>query len=101
FAGEEELLEFAFEAEGFGEGDFRASNDGALDSADGAGGFVGRAELARVGEDVVPEGIFFVEVIDEPHLEGFFKAEGAAGGHEFDGARAADGTGKTLSAAGA
>jgi hypothetical protein len=101
FAGEEELLEFAFEAEGFGEGDFGAGDDGTLDAADGPGGFVGRAELAGVGEDVVPEGVLFVKVVDKAHFEGFFEAEGAAGGHEFQGARAADGAGKTLRATGA
>src|SRR5260370_33201809 len=72
FAGEEKLLEFAFEAEGFGEGDFHAGDDGALDSADGAGSFVGRAELAGVSGDVVPEGIFFVKGVDGAHFEGFF-----------------------------
>src|ERR1700675_202562 len=81
FAREEELLEFAFEAEGFGEGNFRAGDDGALDAADGAGGFVGRTELTRVGQDVVPKGILFVKVVDEAHFEGFFETEGPAGDH--------------------
>src|SRR5271169_627249 len=98
FAGEEELLEFAFEAQGFGEGDFRTGDDGTLDAAYGAGGFVGRAELPRVGEYIVPKGILFVEVVDEAHFEGLFEAEGAAGGHEFQSPRAAHGAGKTLGA---
>src|ERR1700675_1921719 len=55
FAGEEELLKFTLEAEGFGEGNFRAGDDGTLDASDGAGSFIGRAELPGVGEDVVPE----------------------------------------------
>jgi len=36
FAGEKELLEFAFETQGFREGDFHARNDRALDAADSA-----------------------------------------------------------------
>src|SRR5579863_4695451 len=73
FTGEQELLEFTLEAEGFREGDFHARDDRALDAANGAGSFVGRAELARVREDVVPKGIFLVQIVDQAHLQGFFE----------------------------
>jgi len=59
------LLQFALEAQGFGERNFGAGNDGALDAADGAGSLVGRAELPRIGENVLPKGVLFVEIVDE------------------------------------
>src|SRR5208282_4171682 len=99
--GEEKLLEFAFEAEGFGERDFGAGNDGALDAADGARSLVGRTELPGIGEHVFPKVFLFVDIMDEAHFEGFLEAERAARGHELDGARAANGAGKTLRAASA
>src|SRR5262249_38075828 len=68
FAGEEKLLEFALETQGFAKGNFHPGDHGALDAAHGARGFVGRAELAGVGKDVVPEGFLLVDVMNQVHL---------------------------------
>ena len=70
FAGEEELLEFAFEAEGFGERDFRAGDDGALNAADGAGGFVPGSEFAQsVGHREARGSQGWKQATEQPHRQ--------------------------------
>ncbi len=99
--GEELLLEFAFEAEGFVERQLGAGDHGALDAADGGGGFIRSGEFFGVVEDLRPEILGFVNVMDEADLKGFFEFESAAGGHEFEGTGATDDAGKALGASGA
>src|SRR5215472_12387133 len=99
FAGEKQLLQFAFDAESLAKRNFRSSDNRTLDASDGARGFVGRAELPRVGHDVIPERFAFVDVMDEAKFESLLEAKRAACSHQFHGARAANHAQQTLCAA--
>src|SRR5260370_37070147 len=68
-AGEEQLLQFALDAQRFGKGNFRAGDNGALDAADRARGLIGRAELPRIGHYASPEGIAVVAALDQAPLQ--------------------------------
>src|SRR2546426_857044 len=86
-AGEEQLLQFALDAQRFGKGNFRSGDNGAFDASDRARSLIGRAELPRIGHHVIPEGIAVVDVMDQAPLERFFETEGAARDHQLERSR--------------
>src|SRR6266704_2995423 len=80
-AGEEQLLEFTLDAQSFTKRNFRTGHDGSLDPADRDRGLIGRTELLGIGYDILPVGFAIINVVNQTHPQGFFKAEGLAPGH--------------------
>src|SRR5712692_184556 len=99
--GEEQLLEFTLDAQGFTKRNFRTGHYGSLDPADRARGLIGRTELLGIGHDILPVGFAFINVVNQTHPQGFFEAEDLAPHYQFERLGAADDAREALGAAGA
>src|SRR5690242_3057249 len=78
-AREEELLQFALDAQRFAESNLRAGDDGALDAPHGSRSLVRRAELPSVSHHVIPECLALIDVVNQAEFQRFLEAERPAG----------------------
>src|SRR5437660_1335202 len=80
-----ERRKLALDGEALGDGNLGAGLDGAFDTPNGLRGSVGRAELLRVRQNLLPVAFGLIDVVDQTEVERLFKADKLALGHHLDG----------------
>src|SRR5262245_61226365 len=82
--GEQLLLQLALQRQRLGERQLGARRHGALDPPDRQGSPAGRAEGARVAQDLRLESVRLEQAVDETHRLRVLEREGAARGHQLE-----------------